>query len=76
VRAPDGRVEYHYVILDLLGTEPRGELRAGSDCLAARWVTLDELAALDTTDGLEPVVRRAFEMRDRGERGPHRVHES
>jgi 8-oxo-dGTP diphosphatase len=72
VRDGDGRVEFHYVILDFLGTMPAGELRCASDAAEARWVTLDELRALPTTDGLEPVIRRAVAMRDGGERGPHR----
>jgi ADP-ribose pyrophosphatase YjhB (NUDIX family) len=72
VRAPDGRIEYHYVILDFLGSAPAGKLRAGSDSAEARWVALDELASLDTTDGLLPVIRRAIEMRDHHERGPYR----
>lgn len=72
VRDSDGRIEFHYVILDFLGTLPTGDLRVGSDAGEARWVRFDELAALDTTDGLEPVIRRAVAMRDSGERGPHR----
>jgi ADP-ribose pyrophosphatase YjhB (NUDIX family) len=65
LRDAQGRVEYHYVILDFVGTEPTGELRAGSDSAEAKWVAVDELAALDTTDGLAPVVRRALELRGR-----------
>jgi ADP-ribose pyrophosphatase YjhB (NUDIX family) len=72
VRDGDGKIEFHYVILDFLGTRPTGELRVGSDAGEARWVTLAELAGLDTTDGLEPVIRRALAMRDGGEAGPHR----
>jgi ADP-ribose pyrophosphatase YjhB (NUDIX family) len=72
VRDAAGKIEFHYVILDFLGTAPLGQLRAGSDAGEARWVTLDELGRMDTTDGLEPVVRRARAMRDGGERGPHR----
>jgi 8-oxo-dGTP diphosphatase len=72
VRDGDGRVEYHYVILDFLGTAPTGALAAASDCADARWVPIAELDAWDTTDGLAPVVRRALAMRDAGERGPHR----
>jgi ADP-ribose pyrophosphatase YjhB (NUDIX family) len=59
VRDAAGRIEHHFVIVDLLGTEPRGRLHAGSDARDARWVTLAELGDLPTTDGLEPVVRRA-----------------
>src|SRR5687767_1014868 len=31
VRDPTGQVEYHYVILDFLGSEPEGILHPGSD---------------------------------------------
>lgn len=76
VREADGRVEYHYVILDLLGEDPSGELRAGSDCDDARWVPIEELGAYDLTDGLTPVIARALRMRDDaaagGEAGPWR----
>jgi ADP-ribose pyrophosphatase YjhB (NUDIX family) len=74
-RDADGRVEYHYVILDLLGTGPTGALRAASDCADARWVPVDALGDYDTTDGLEPVIHRAVEMRTRGEAGPYRLTE-
>jgi 8-oxo-dGTP diphosphatase len=72
VRDAGGRVEYHYVILDFLGTAPTGELRAGSDSADARWVRRDELDSLPLTDGLTPVIERALELRDRGVPGPHR----
>ena len=72
VRDEAGRVEYHYVILDFVGTAPTGTLQAASDCADARWVPIAELDAWETTDGLVPVVRRAHEMLKRGERGPHR----
>lgn len=72
VRDEAGLVEFHYVILDFLGSDPVGTLCAASDCTAARWVAIDELKEYDTTDGLEPVIRRAQAMRDGGERGPHR----
>jgi len=75
LRDGDGRVEYHYVILDFLGAQPVGTLRAGSDCSDARWVEIARLASYELTDGLEPVIRRALEMRDRGERGPYRATE-
>jgi ADP-ribose pyrophosphatase YjhB (NUDIX family) len=72
VRDADGRVEFHYVILDLLGTAPSGELRAGSDCADARWVPLNELDSYATTDGLQPVIARAAAMRDSAAAGPFR----
>jgi ADP-ribose pyrophosphatase YjhB (NUDIX family) len=72
VRDGDGRVEWHYVILDFLGSAPAGTLAAGSDCADARWVPIAELDAWNTTDGLQPVIRRALAIRDGGARGPWR----
>ncbi len=42
----------HYVILDYRARVIGGELRASSDASAAKFVTLDELAALPHTEGL------------------------
>jgi len=72
VRDGDGRVEFHYVILDFVGTSPSGSLCAASDCADARWVPVAELDTLETTDGLAPVIRRAQAMLSSNERGPHR----
>jgi len=72
VRDDGGRVEYHYVILDFVGTHPTGTLAAASDCADARWVPIAELDSWETTDGLAPVIRRAQAMRDGGAPGPWR----
>ena len=68
VRDPEGRVQFHYLIVDLLGTAPCGTLAAASDATEARFVSLAELARLaatdGTTDGLEPVIERARAIRD------------
>jgi 8-oxo-dGTP diphosphatase len=69
LRDAAGRVEFHYVILDLVGTAPRGTLTAGSDCADARWVPFDELSRYDLTDGLAKVIARALSQAP----GPHRV---
>jgi ADP-ribose pyrophosphatase YjhB (NUDIX family) len=53
---------YHYVIHDFRARVRGGTLGAASDCAEARWVTLDEAAQLPTTDGLLPVLRRAFQL--------------
>ena len=50
------------MLLDLLGTPAGGTARAGSDAEAVRWATLAELADLDRTTGLEPMIRRALAM--------------
>jgi len=68
VRDADGRVEYHYVINDFLGTAPTGTLRAGSDSTDARFVPIAALGEYDVTDGLAEVVAHAVEVM-RGARG-------
>ncbi len=64
VRAPDGRVHFHYLIIDFLGTAPEGTLGAGDDADDARFVELAALATMETTDGLVPVIERARRIRD------------
>lgn len=62
VRDEAGRVRYHYVLLDFLAIPGTGTARPGSDARALRWSTLEELADLDVTEGLEPMMRRALLM--------------
>lgn len=42
IHREDGRVRFHYVIADYLCRMTGGELRAGSDADAVRWVERDE----------------------------------
>ncbi len=62
VRDAAGRVQYHYVLLDFLATPESGTACAGSDARAVRWTTLEALAALETTEGLEAMIRRALAL--------------
>lgn len=63
IRGDDaGAVRYHYVIIDYVSAVEGGILRAGDDAAEARWVTLDELATYDVTDGVADMVRRAFAL--------------
>ncbi len=56
---PDGRVRYHYVLIDYAAVPERGELRPGSDAADAQWIEIDRVAELDTTEGLLDMIRRA-----------------
>lgn len=58
----DGKVEYHYVILDYLCFAPLVEPRAGSDAAQARWVPFNELSQAGLTPDTEAVVRRAKDL--------------
>jgi ADP-ribose pyrophosphatase len=58
-RDPDGRVRYHYVIVDLAAEYVRGVPAGGDDALDARWVSAAELAVLD----VNPTTRRLLKTR-------------
>lgn len=59
-RDADGRVRYHYVLIDFLCRVAGGELACASDALEARWAAANEL------EGLTPltveVIRKALRM--------------
>jgi 8-oxo-dGTP diphosphatase len=62
----DGRIAYHYVLVDYLCDYLGGELRPGSDITAARFVSLDELPEFDLAPFTADVIRRAWEQRRQG----------
>ncbi len=62
VRDGAGRVQYHYVLVDFLATPAGGTARPGSDARELCWAVPDALPGLDTTQGLEPMIRRALAM--------------
>jgi ADP-ribose pyrophosphatase len=45
-RDREGRVQYHYVIADLLADYISGQPQAADDALEARWISPGELASL------------------------------
>ena len=63
---PDGRIAYHYVLLDYLCDYAGGELTPGSDITAARFVALSDLAAFDLPQFTADVIRRAWEQKRQG----------
>lgn len=60
LRDAAGRVRHHYVVHPHAARWTGGEPTAGPEALGVRWVTLAELATLDTTPGLADTVREAF----------------
>jgi mutator protein MutT len=62
-RADDGRVEYHYVIIDYSCRVRGGSLACASDAAAAEWVAVAEVAAYGVTPAVQRVVRKASELR-------------
>ena len=63
---PDGRIAYHYVLVDYLCDYLEGELTPGSDITAARFVSLSDLAGFDLPEYTAAVIRRAWEQKRRG----------
>ena len=55
----DGRIRYHYVLVDYLAIPESGTARAGSDAAEVRWVPVGELGRYDTTEGLAEMVMKA-----------------
>lgn len=54
-----GRVEYHYVVLDYWAHHLGGEPVAHDDAAAVRWVDLEGLAQLPVNETTQEVIRRA-----------------
>jgi 8-oxo-dGTP diphosphatase len=53
---PDGRVQYHYVLIVLLARYKSGELRADSDIEAAEWADVHDLARYDLPDEQQQLI--------------------
>jgi mutator protein MutT len=60
----DGRVEYHFVLLDYLCTPRSGTLTRASDAADARWVDIDDLTAYDLKPEAVDVIRTARALAD------------
>lgn len=58
----DGRIEYHYVIIDYICELEGGTLQAASDVAAAAWIPVGELDKWKMAPGTPPVIARALEM--------------
>jgi len=64
VKDDEGRVRYHWVLVDYLAVARGGTLCAGDDAADARWVPIAEIGQYDTTDGLMDMIKRAMALRD------------
>ncbi len=61
VRDDDGRVQYHYVIVDYLARWVSGELAPSPEVLKARWVPPGEFPQYQMTTGTAEVIMRMLE---------------
>ncbi len=61
VRDADGRIQYHYVIVDYLARWASGELAPSPEALEARWVAPEEFPQYQMTVGTAEVILRMLE---------------
>jgi 8-oxo-dGTP diphosphatase len=57
----NGKLRFHYVLIDFLCRRIGGKLRAGGDAAEARWVAPYELADLGVAEAAVQVIRKALE---------------
>jgi 8-oxo-dGTP diphosphatase len=59
-RDAEGRVQYHYVLVDYLCRVTGGTLACATDAADARWAALEELGPIASFT--EQVIRKAFQV--------------
>ena len=62
VHDAEGRVRYHYVLVDYLAYPESAVIAAGSDAAEARWVLIERVSELDVTEGIVDMIRRALAL--------------
>jgi ADP-ribose pyrophosphatase YjhB (NUDIX family) len=62
VRDAEGRVRYHYVLVDYLAHPTSDTICAGSDAGEATWVPIERVGELDITEGLIDMIDRALKL--------------
>ena len=61
LRDPDGRIQYHYVLIDFLCRRTGGEALAGTDAEEVRWFSPDDLERLRLAADTAEVIKLGFE---------------
>lgn len=64
-RASDGRIAYHFVIVDFACAATGGSLAHASDADDARWVPIDDLGVYEVTEKATMVIHKALELAQR-----------
>jgi len=65
-RDAEGRIRYHYVLVDYLAVPETGIARAGSDAAEVRWVPIGDLDRYDSTEGLAAMIQKAVRLSEGG----------
>lgn len=59
-RDPEGRVQYHNVIVDFTASAPEGEPACADDAMDVRWVGPDEIEVMPLTPSMWPLLEKLF----------------
>lgn len=59
-RDDDGRVRFHYVIVDLTADYVRGEIRAGDDAVDARWVSSKDIREHNMSLATQKLLKQCY----------------
>ena len=62
-RDPDGRVQFHYTLVDFFAEWRSGEAIAGDDCPAVCWANLDDLDSYDIRAVTLEIIHLAAQKR-------------
>ncbi|MCF8884529.1 MAG: NUDIX hydrolase [Aigarchaeota archaeon] len=57
-RDENGRVKYHYVIIEYLARPSSLEIKYSEEVLEYRWATLEEITTLDITPSLREILKK------------------
>lgn len=60
IRDPDGRAEYHYILIDYLCRPAGGEASPATDAARIAWVRCEDLGRYRITEGTPAVIEKAF----------------
>lgn len=58
----EGKVEYHYLILDFWGKVEMHPVRGSSDAQTARWIPIEQVPSLETTRGVYQAILRTLAL--------------
>ena len=64
-RDEDGRVEYHYTLVDLAAEWLHGESRPGSDAAAVKWIGIEQIDSLGLWTETVRIIHLANGLRSR-----------
>ncbi len=57
----NGKIRFHYVIIDFFADVVGGNLKPNSDALDAKWVPLNDVNSLETVDFVKKLVKKIVE---------------